>query len=171
MRRSIIALSISSLLLAGCGGGSIGTSRMNPVNWFGKNRAATATAPTTEVSAKNPLIPERQALNLEKQEGAYLGTSVDKITTLRLEDAPGGKILRVEAVAQTQRAFDVRLIEDPAEAGTLSYTLKAAHPDRAAYGPDRSRKISAAMFLTDQELAGVKTVRVAGTSNALSARP
>ncbi|GAA6187032.1 hypothetical protein [Litorivita sp. NS0012-18] len=168
MRTSIIALSISSLLLAGCGGGSVGTSRYNPVNWFGKDRAPEAVS--TEVGEKNPLIPERQAAKLKSKEAVYLGTSVEKITALRLEAAPGGRILRVEAVAQTQRAFDVRLIAEPSDEGTLVYTLKAAHPDRAAYGPDRSRKITAALFLTDQDLRDIKTVRVAGTSNALSVR-
>lgn len=169
MRKTIALMLISTMVLASCG--SLGSSRLNPANWFGRATSTENTAST------NPLIPKRApgaGLLSFSQEGPYVGWPVDQITALRVERTQDGAIIRIEAVAARQGSFHVRVVpdnelEEPVN-GVLSYTLKAVFPQRTAVGTVPSRKIVAAHYLNDKELEGVRTIRVAGQRNTLSVR-
>ncbi len=158
MRKPVLALLVAAMTLSACG------TRLNPLNWFGRSRAE---APRAEGTA-NPLIPERSMFQRNRDE-VYLGAAVDQITALRVDRAAGGAILRIEGLAARQGAFDVRVVKDKdAKPGTLSYTLKAVMPVNRPVGPSSARGITAAKFITDGDLAGVRKFVVNGARNARS---
>jgi hypothetical protein len=170
MRKSLGVLLASTLVLTSCG--AVRESRLNPFNWFGRAEKV-ETAPQEEI---NPLIPrEREGLfRRSAREIPYAGTSVAELTELKIERVAGGAIIRVRGTAQTQGAYEVRLEpvneEELPIDGVLTYRLLAIQPAGYREGTVRSREINAARFRTDQELIGVRTIRIEGASNALQSR-
>ncbi|MBV2360997.1 hypothetical protein KUH32_14625 [Thalassococcus sp. CAU 1522] len=164
MFRMTATLILAAFILTSCG--SVRDSRLNPFNWFGRSQPEAVTDGTGTV---NPLIPRRRAsLFRDEQDDAYRGRPVAEITELLIERRPGGAILRVTGVAERVGPFDVRLIEDEqaGEAGTLSYTLNALQQAGPRDTGPNARTVTAALWLTDQDLAGIRAIRVAGASNA-----
>lgn len=169
MSRSIAALILVSLIVSACG---IRDSRLNPFNWFGNSREAAAPAPVNT----NPLIPrQREGLfnsrAARERANAYRGQPVDTITELAIERVPGGAIVRAKGVSRFQNTYDVRLIpaieDEVPQDGILEYRLEAVVPEKpVAGGPQRVRTIFAGRSLTDQQLEGVRSIRVAGVQNA-----
>jgi len=157
----------SALALAGCGGG-LANSWVNPGNWFGQSQSQAI----TENTNVNPLIPKRRIT--QRKIIDYQGTPVDQIQSLRIERKPGGALINVVGLANVIGSFDVRLqsdTEDGAENGVLSYTLKAIRPnDGIRGGGTAARQIVAARFVSDQQLAGVRTIVVKGARNQRSTR-
>ncbi|MDU8912061.1 hypothetical protein [Aestuariicoccus sp. MJ-SS9] len=168
MIKPISVLLVSALVLTSCG--TVRESRFNPFNWFGRG----VSEPVANAdSTVNPLIPRRRA-NIFRQEAetAYRGTPVAEITELLIERRPGGAILRTTGLANRLGPFDVRLVPvaEESDGATLTYTLSALQqPGPRNTGP-RARQITAALWLTDQQLAGVRTIRVRGLTNIRTAR-
>lgn len=165
MRTSIILLLTATLTLSACG--AVRDSRINPFNWFGGSRAESL--PATENT--NPLIPERSGVFARRPEAPYAGVRVAVIDDLTIERSPGGAIIRVRGTAAKQGAHEVRLVkeDDESDATTLTYTLKAQFPQGSRrVGPATSRELTAARFVTSNDLAGIRTIRVKGAQNARS---
>lgn len=157
----------SALALAGCGGG-LANSVVNPMNWFGNARSEVI----DPEYAGNALIPSR---GLSQRPAAiYQGQAIDQISELRLERRPGGALIHVIGVGDVIGYYDARLEPDNAEGavnGVLAYTLKAVRPATSVgVGGKAAREISVARFVSDQDLAGVKTVTVRGARNQQSTR-
>lgn len=169
MSRSIAASLILVLTLSGCG--TVRDSRLNPANWFGGSRSGPVQG--TESAEVNPLIPqERQGLfaRARAEQAIYRGQPVDVIKDLQIERVPGGAIVRAVGVSDYQNTYDVQLTpssEDGAENGVLEFRLEAIVPERPIRGgSERQREVIAAVSLTDQQLEGVRQIRVAGIQNA-----
>ena len=168
MRIILTTALVSALALPGCGGSS-GGSAYNPLNWFGKSRNETV-AP----EAKNALIPKKSGLL--REQAAPEGVAVAQILALAIEPAAGGAILRVTGLAPTLGASDVRLVpefdlEIDGPLQTLQYSLKTEYSTRSRpAAPQRSRELTAAVFLSDEDLEGVREIRVSGAENARSVR-
>lgn len=163
MRTSIILLLTATLTLSACG--AIRDSRVNPFNWFGGSRAESLPADENT----NPLIPQRSGVFARRPEAPYVGVPVAVIDDLSIERSPGGAIIRVRGTAATQGAHEVRLVEeeDESDATTLTYTLKAQFPQGTRrVGAATSRELTAARFLTSNDLEGIRTIRVKGAQNA-----
>ncbi len=176
MSRSIVALLAVTLTLAACG--QARESRLNPFNWFGGSREVRA-----EPENANPLIPEvddrRGLFNSRRardEEAAYRGQPVDVISELVVERVPGGTLIRATGLSRFQNTYDIRLTPVPDADGTsdrvLEYRLEAVVPARPIPGgPERLREVTAASAVTDNQLEGIRTIRVAGAENArVSAR-
>lgn len=162
MQKSLSVLLISAVVLSGCG-----NSRLNPKNWFGRSQAV----PVASATDVNPLIPRKK--RLLKRDTSYQGTLVGEIRDLTIERVPGGAIARVTGVADLQGPYEVRLmpLNDGAPVGgVLSYELRALSVPYSPVGTERSRTLTAAVFVTDQDLAGVREIRVLGARNARSSR-
>lgn len=156
-----------ALALAGCGGG-LSDSWVNPGNWFGQSRSE-AINPDGQV---NPLIPKRSVFKRKVVE--YQGSAVAQIKSLKIERKPGGAIIKVIGVADGIGYYDVRLRSDndgiPVK-GVLSYTLTAERPSNLIRGGgEAARQINAARLVSDQDLAGVRTIVVKGAQNQRSTR-
>ncbi len=167
MQKSLGVLLVSTLVLTSCG--RVAESRLNPINWFGR---AERVESTEEV---NPLIPqEKESIFRPTTDDTYPGTPVSTVTELKVERVSGGALIRIEGVAATQGAFEVLLEPEnedhlPVD-GVLTYNLKAIQPAGFRTGTPQSRELTEAIFRTDQELRGVRTIRVVATSNALQVR-
>ena len=171
MRKTIILLLVSSLTLTACG--TIRDSRVNPFNWFGQARSE----PVEREENTNPLIPKGNSLFSRpgREEVVYVGRPFDQVTDLRVERVPGGAIIRATGLAARQGIYDVQLTpeneeEVPVE-GVLTYRLEGIPPRRATpVGTPPTREVTAARRLTNQDLSGVRTIRVEGQRNALVVR-
>ncbi len=172
MRKTLTLLLVSSLALGACG--TVRDSRINPFNWFGPARSEPVTA--TEVST-NPLIPRSSGLFSRPllSEVTYAGQPFQQVTDLTVERVPGGAIIRATGLAERQGIYAVQLtpenLEERPVEGVLTYRLEGVTPERATpVGTPPTREVTAARRLTNQQLAGVRTIRVEGQLNALVAR-
>ncbi len=144
------------LTLSGCA--RISESRLNPFNWFGSSTEAAVTEP----AERRPLVPESRR-NVEV-DGRIL---VDSITSLNVDRAPSGAIVRVVGVAPTQGFFNAELVNRGVENGVLILEFRAQAPNRLEVpGTTRSRQISAAYVIDSIDLSGIRTVRVQAATNA-----
>lgn len=164
MRKTILASLAASLFLTACG--SMRDSAFNPFNWFGRSRSEPAAEANT-----NPLIPTRRGGGVFRRAGpeVYLGQPVDTIAEMHVERVAGGAVIRVKGIAASQGWYNVRLVEDKDDGSdtTLTYTLRAQPSGlRELIGPPQSREIVAAKALTDNDLEGIRTIRVKGVKNA-----
>lgn len=149
MSRGLIVLLVALSAAAGCS--TISESRLNPFNWFGSSREVASSA-VVDTSDPRPLIAE--------------------VTTLAVERTPGGAIIRATGLPPTQGYFDGDLVPvgDGAADGVLAFDFRAFPPLTARpVSTPQSREIVTGLFLTDQELAGVRQIRVNGAQNARTA--
>jgi hypothetical protein len=145
---------ILPIFLASCG---LGETRLNPFNWFGGSEE-TATAEPVEI--------------VERQDPRPL---VAEITQLVIERTPSGAIVRVTGLPPNQGWHSAALVNvDPdgeAVDGVMSYSFRAIPPDETTRVSTRqSRELTAAVFLSNPRLAGVRVIQVTGAQNARIAR-
>ncbi|WP_417699144.1 hypothetical protein [Pseudophaeobacter sp.] len=169
MRKPLALLMAGSLLLAGCGGWS--DSRINPGNWFGKSKSTpVATAASGDV---NPLIPEKTGLGIfDRPEEEDISLPARQISELRVEPTPNGAIIYATAIAARQGGYDLALKRVPdTAADTLEYTFNVVYPEAGTpTGNEHSRTLRAAVTLSEQDLRGIRTIRVSGAENARETR-
>ncbi|WGW02687.1 hypothetical protein [Tropicibacter oceani] len=166
MKKSVTVLVLSTLVLTSCGG--LRDSRLNPMNWFGRSTSQ----PVASESVDNPLIPRRRvSIFRSNQPEAYQGTLIGEVTELLVERRPGGAIIRATGVSDRQGPFELRLVKVDAEsdADTLTYDFRALQIN-AAQGSSNSRTFTVALWLTDQQLAGIRDIRVKSRSNIRTSR-
>jgi hypothetical protein len=137
------------LALAAC------NSRLNPFNWFGRSEpAAVQTLVPAAPEDPRPLVAE--------------------IVEVTAEPMPGGAILTVTARAATQGWWDAHLVlregegTDPA-APVYDFRVQPP-PAPMPVSTPQSREITAAVFLSDDELEGVRSITVQGAANARAVR-
>lgn len=175
MKRVILSLTLISFVLAGCG--AVRESRLNPFNWFGRSEPVQ----TQTEEEKNPLIPDRSRplisfLGAGNADLPDTTTPITSVTELVVERVPGGAIVRATGLDPVQGAFNVNLAplddnEQPDENGILNYELKRDRQIvRSGPGPVQTREVTAARFVSDQKLAGVRTIRVLAETNARQVR-
>ena len=172
MRTFLTILVISSMVLSGCS--RLRDSRLNPGNWFGKSAPrAVATAPGGQSAEANPLIPVRTSIRRRDKREIYLGTPVDRITNVSVERTTAGAIVRVTAVSLQQGAYDVRLTSDtdgdPVD-GVLTFRMMALQPTNEPQGLPRQRTVHAARFVSHNDLATTRIIRVVGARNEHTTR-
>ncbi|MCG7623366.1 MULTISPECIES: hypothetical protein [unclassified Epibacterium] len=173
MRITIGALLVGTLVLSSCGGWR--DSRINPGNWFGQSRDSRVEATADE--NLNPLIPqEEDRVNLigSRKDAEQVDNSlpIARIKDMRIERTSVGAILTVEGEAARNGAYKAELVpSEIQEAGRLEYTFRVTYPKSATYrGTEATRTIRAAVSLSNQDLAGVRTIRVVGKENARESR-
>lgn len=171
MRKTLTILLVSTLTLTACG--VVRDSRVNPFNWFGKARSETVDTETNT----NPLIPKGGGLfsRARATDAVYLGRPFEQITHMTVERIPGGAIIRATGLAARQGIYAVQLTpaneaEEPVD-GVLTYRLEGIRPSRATpVGTKPTREVTAARQITDQQLRGVRRIRIEGQNNALVSR-
>lgn len=171
MRKTIPFLLAVTFGLGACS--TISESRVNPLNWFGKSRSE----PVAQVESTNPLIPKGGGLfsNKRTADAIYEGRPFEQVTNLTIERVPGGAIIRATGLAARQGIYAVQLtpenIEELPVDGVLTYRLEGVRPTaQTAIGAKPTREVIAARHVTDQQLAGVRRIRVEGQLNAQVAR-
>lgn len=164
MKKSLTVLLVGSLFLAGC------NSRLNPGNWFGAGK----TVATTADAVANPLIPQRSGM-LSRPPEVDRSERIATISELVVERQPGGAIIRATGVGARQGAFSARLA--PANPnllsvdGVMTFDFLVLYPQSPTpVGTDLSRSVTAAFTVTNQQLEGVRAIRVRGAQNTQEAR-
>ncbi len=155
MKTPIAALLTAALMLSGCGGSSL-----NPFNWFGggnkeKTLDVGASADPGAVTDPRPLVA--------------------RVVAARIDRKPGGAIVHAVGMPPRQGHWDAELVAenfgDPVD-GVLVLQFRAFPPPRPwPAGTPQSRQLTAAMFLSDQDLGGVQRIVVRGAGNEQTLRP
>ncbi|MFO6463548.1 hypothetical protein [uncultured Jannaschia sp.] len=135
------------LALVGCG---VGQSRLNPLNWFGRD-----TSETIEVARATTSQPV-----------------VDQVLSLEAAQTPGGAIISTVGLPPTQGFWEAELVQVPADdPGVLLLEFRILPPvTRQPVGTQPSREVLAGRVFTTQDLAGVRTITVRGARNQRSIR-
>ncbi len=170
MRKTLPLILAATLALGACA--TIRESRVNPLNWFGN-----ATSEPVEVKENtNPLIPQNTGLfaRSRAENEVYKGAPFDQVTDLTVERIPGGAIIRATGLAERQGIYQVQLTPEDDEVpvdGVLTYRLEGIRPEGPTpVGSQPTREVTAGVRLTDQQLEGVRQIRVEGARNALVTR-
>ncbi len=167
MNKPLSVLVLSALVLTSCG--AIRDSRVNPFNWFGNSHSE----PVNVSEDVNPLIPRRRRASIfrTKEDTTYRGREVGEVTNLVIERRPGGAIVRATGIGDRQNLFEVKLVPvpDESDADTLTYAFKALQ-SRGPVGTTASRSVTAAVWLTDNQLAGIREIRVKAVRNVQVSR-
>ncbi|MCL3882788.1 hypothetical protein [Marivita sp. GX14005] len=170
MRKTGMLAMVAVVALTGCG--TISESRFNPVNWFGPSEPDPAALNPAE-SATNPLIPARRmSIFRRTQPDAFTGRHIADIAELSIEPRPGGAIIRATGVASRAGPFDVRLIVDEAASTEDAIVLDMRALQQAGprgVGP-QARQVTAARWITDQDLRGIRSITVRGAQSARTVR-
>ena len=148
--RAILLTLAAALTLSACS--RVSESRFNPFNWFGRSESEQVTAP---VEREDPR------------------PRVAQVTSLVIEPTPTGAIVRATGVPPTQGWYGAALVPETREPvnGEMVYVFRAVPPpEPQPVSTVRSRELSVARTLSQQDLAVLRTVRVIGAQNALVAR-
>jgi len=163
MRFLTVSLLIAFFGLSAC------SSNWNPVNWFGSSKEVAVESST----AANPLIPVKTGM-FSRPDEEYPGIPVAKVTELKVERVANGALIRATGVAYVQGAFNVRLVpqnDGIPVSGVLTFEMQAVHPRRStSAGSEKTREVIVAYRMTDQQLQGVRSIKVAATENARQSR-
>lgn len=167
MMKPVAVLALSALILSSCGAAR--DSRLNPFTWFGRSQST----PVVTETDVNPLIPARRAslFTGSGEPAPYAGWDIGEVSELLVERRPGGAVIRATGISDRQGPYEVRLVRigEESDATTLTYALRGIQT-RGPRGSDWSRTLTAATWLTDNELAGIRTIRVKGARNMRSVR-
>ena len=157
-RSAPVVLSLAlAVTLAGCGGWK--ESRVNPMNWFTKQEAAS--------------LAPKEGYPDAKDDPREL---VAQVTQLEVKPTQGGAIVSAVGLPPTQGWWGAELLAEnkgePVE-GVLTYRFVVAwpNPDSPAavrVSTEPSREVTVAAFINNVRLAGVKKIVVVGAANQRS---
>ena len=133
--------------------GRIADSRINPFNWFGRDRVE-----QTQVQDEAFLRDPRPF--------------VSEVVSLQVDPTPEGAIIRARGLPTTQGFYDAELLEiDRDDPTTLVYEFRVTPPPfRERAGTQQSREILIGEAVSNRRLASVRTITVIGQSNSRAVR-
>jgi len=171
MRKPILVLLATTLFLAGCGGWS--DSRVNPSNWFGNSRSSAV--PSDGGTAANPLIPRARNNLFARPAPVDFSVLIETVTELRVDRTSTGATIYATGLAARQGAFGTSLRLVPADENSkpdvLSLTFRVLYPANATpVGPEGTRIIREAYSLSDDDLRGIRLIRVTAAQNTRETR-
>lgn len=151
MTKPLLAALAVTLTLTACG--RVADSRLNPFNWFGRDKSE-----TIAVAPQAATIDGRQL--------------VDQVTELAVDATPNGAIIRAVGVPQIQGFWDAELVRvETQDPSLVVYEFRVVPPfQRRAQGTVGSREIIAAASLSNIALQGVRSISVVGLRNKRSVR-
>jgi len=146
MTRTILAILAISLTVSACG--RIRDSRINPFNWFGRDRTETV-AVTDEALLRDPR------------------PFVAEVLSLKIEPTPEGAIIRVVGLPTLQGYWNAELVEiERDDLSTLTYEFRVTPPPfQTRQSTQRSREIIVAKEVSTNRLNKIRTITVIGQSN------
>jgi hypothetical protein len=149
MNKPLITALCATLALGACS--SIGSSRLNPFNWFGGDEETVAVAPDQTPTDKRLLVSQ--------------------VTEMQIEKMPGGVIIRATGLPPTQGYWDAELVARPVEDGVAIYDFRIFPPiTQQIASTTQSREVTVGAFLSNIKLEGVRQITVQGAANARTSR-
>ncbi|RPE71318.1 hypothetical protein EDD53_0434 [Pacificibacter maritimus] len=161
MQRQVIMTALALSLLSGCA--SFGTSRLNPVNWFGPSQAVPATQQGQKVTVVPTLAPKRGYP--EFQDTRLLVPSLADVSIVK---SASGAIVTATGLVPSLGYYDAELVrietDNPAEL-LLDFRLRA--PSKVtAIGNEAQRKITVARTIQDRDLQNISTITVRASNGS-----
>lgn len=157
MRRPLAAAMVLAVLVGGCG---FEKSRLNPLNWFGQSKKTTVQKVDPVTGVPLP-TPDPRGM-------------VAEVTSMRVEQVPGGAIIHATGLPPTQGWWNAALIaqnDGKPVKGVLTFRFVIVPPPGTTpVSTPQSREVTVATHLTDFQLAGVRAITVTGSRNARTAR-
>jgi hypothetical protein len=144
--RFLMALLVVVLGLTGC------ASRLNPMNWFGRDREERVQISETVAAP----VDDRQL--------------VTEVISLSVDPLPGGAIVRAMGLPPRQGYWEADLVEIGREDGEIVFEFRVYRPadPNTRVSTQRSREILAGTSLTTQDLAGIRQIVVIAQQNRRS---
>ncbi len=150
-RRAFLVMAAATVGLSACG--RVRDSRLNPFNWFGRDREDT----------------------VEVDEGAFQQDRrrfAEQIVSLNVDPTPEGAIIRAVGLPPTQGYWAAELVEierdDPTQ---LVYEFRVARPlEPRRQSTQRSREIIAGEDVSTFKLSSVRSITVIGRANRRTVR-
>lgn len=155
MRRNQFLILLCATALMGCA--TVRDSKINPSNWFDADKAK-----ATEETAIKPLVPERTAVQMVDSRPL-----IAKLTELEVANVLGGVLVTATGTSDQMGAFNVELVPMASKAGERIFAFRVQYPMGATVA---KQSVTAAVFLSNTDLAGVRSIRVTSASNALTRR-
>jgi len=150
MTRLITALTLL-MFLASCGG--MRDSRLNPFNWFGRDREEKVAVTAAYVDPRG---------------------LVADVIKLKVDRMPGGAIIHAFGLPETQGHWEAVLVplnQETPDKGTLVYEFRLLPPiTPQPAGTQRSREVVIGHFVSDQTLVGVRNIQVIAKNNRRTVR-
>ncbi len=172
MQKTLSVLLIVMLPLSACSGWR--DSRVNPSNWFGPSAPAPIEQPADDANA---LIPDQGSGRglLARPEEQDARVTITTVKELRIDPNPSGAIVVATGIAFRQGAYDAQLrpvvSEENRKNGILEFEFRVNYPPYAtAQGSERTREITDAIDVSQQDLEGIRLIRVKAQQNALESR-
>lgn len=165
MNKPLSVLVLSALVLGGCG---FKESNYNPYNWYGDSTSEGVAV----AEGYNPLIPKRRSsIFRAEQDTSYRGQFVGEVSELLIERRPGGAIVRATGIVNRQGSYNVRLVQNEVETSetVATYDFKAMQL-RGNVGTEASRTVTVAVWLTENQLEGIREIRVKAARNVRSSK-
>lgn len=167
MRKIVMIVVVPAMVLGACS--TVRESRVNPFNWFGRGQETSTVSVNT-----NALIPVKSGLMTRPAPATYSGLPISKVTKLKVERIPGGAIINVTGISRIQGAHTAELKAEndglPVK-GVITYRFLVLPPAQTTgVGPEQSREVHVAAHLTDQEMIGVRSIKVVAATNAMTSR-
>jgi len=156
MTARILALLAFTTALTACSNGV----NLNPLTWFG----ALSNDPGLVALEPDGGWPADQDRRI----------AVSQVTALTIEKTTAGAIIHATGLPPRLGYWDAELVAEnngEPENGMLTYVFRIAEPRwNQGTGSTYSRTVEVAQFLSNAELADIRSIRVIGDRNALTAR-
>ena len=149
--RRLFLLGAGTLVLGACA--RVGESRLNPLNWFGRDSNEETIVAVTEDADPRPLVSQ--------------------VTSLAVERTPTGAIIRATGLPPTQGWYAGALVPetDGPVGGVLAYRFRAVPPDsQTRVSTVQSRELTVGVSISAPVLAQTRVVQVIGARNVRSVR-
>lgn len=160
MRTALPLILSIGLATAGCA--RLASSNLNPFNWFGASTSVASVSPGARI---RPLVGPGELTQIVETRPL-----VATVTALRVDRTPGGAIVVANGDVPTEGYFNAELVAAGVQNGVMTFAFRAeAPPGFEATGTPATRQITVATQLDNADLAGVRTIRVEGQTNAQTA--
>jgi len=142
IKTPLLAVLAATMTLSACG--RVADSRLNPLNWFGRESVET-------VAANAEVITDGRQL-------------VDQVTELAVDATPEGAIIRAVGLPPVQGFWDAELVRvESADPSLAVYEFRVLPPlVRRAQSTPQSREIIAGAALSNRQLASIRSIVVRG---------
>ena len=149
--RRLFILGTGSLMMTACA--RVSESRLNPLNWFGRDSEEEKVDTIEERGDPRPLVAE--------------------VTSLVIEPTPTGAIIRATGLPPDQGWYAGSLVPEtdgPVD-GILAYRFRAVPPaERTRVSTRQSRELSVGAAISTIVLSETRVVRVIGARNIRTVR-
>lgn len=118
---------------------------------------------------------EQQRQQVEKSQDLSGRTLASVVKDARIERTRDGGIVRARAVMPRQGYYDAKLVSldafKPDENGILVLEFRAKEPLFNTFqSTERSREVDVGVFLSNQTLAAIRSIRIVGRQNQVTLR-